>query len=387
MNLFDLVIVALVVAAAVGGYRLGFVTRVLSWIGMAIGLVIAVKILPSVLDRMRGATQLWVLFVALAILFGLAFAGQGIGFAIGHRVRPARRGEVTRVDGAFGALAGALGVIALVWLLLPMLAETRGWVAEQARSSAIAQAIDSRLPAAPDSMQALRSLVGEENFPTVFDALRPTPDVGPPPADSGLPAATTAKATRSVVRVEGIACDRIQDGTGWVAAPDLVVTNAHVVAGEDAITLQRDDGSNVKATAVAFDPRRDIAILRAPGIDRPPLPIADSERGDTGGVFGHPGGGPLRVAPFDIASIINAVGRDIYGTAPTNREVLELRSSLHPGDSGSALVDQKGNVVGVAFAIAPDRPTVAYALSIDELRPMLNGDLTHTVDTGPCTSG
>lgn len=386
MNLLDAVIALLVVLAAVGGYRLGFVTRVASWLGMAVGLYVAVQVLPPVLEALRGSSQTRLLLVTLGLIFFFAFAGQAIGLVVGTKLRPATsEGTVTRADGVGGALAAIVGVLVAFWLLLPVLAGTPGAVASQVTSSRVAQFLDANLPEPPETMQALRSLFGEDNFPVVFDVLRPTPDLGPPPGDSGLDDETTARVRRSVVKVEGIACNQIQDGTGFVAAPEIVVTNAHVVAGEPRTEVIRDDGRRVRADVVAFDPNRDLAVLRVPGVDRPALAVAASSPDARGGVFAHPGGGPLRVAPFDVARVLDAVGRDIYGTGVTRREVLELAASLRQGDSGSALVDDSGRVVGVAFAIAPDRPNVAYALSTDELRAVLDGDLSRAVATGPCT--
>lgn len=241
-----------------------------------------------------------------------------------------------------------------------------------------------RLPEAPGAFLALRQLVGEDRFPQVFSALEPAPDVGPPPAATGISAARSAQIVESTVKVEGVACDRIQDGSGFVVGDDLVVTNAHVVAGEDATEVERSDGSRVSAAVVAFDPDRDLAVLSAPGLDRDPLPVGRAEEGDVGGVYGHPGGGPLEISPYEIAQEVQARGSDIYDRDPTERAVFLLAAELAPGDSGSALVDADGEVVGVAFAIAPDRDGVAYALTDAELRAVLEGDLSRTVDTGPC---
>jgi S1-C subfamily serine protease len=176
----------------------------------------------------------------------------------------------------------------------------------------------------------------------------------------------------------------VQDGTGWVVAEGLIVTNAHVVAGEPSTEVERDDGHRLKATVVAFDPSRDLALLSVPKLNRPALPVAAARRGMIGGVFGHPGGEPLRIAPFEVGRQIDATGRDIYDAATTDRKVLELASSLRPGDSGSALVDPQGEVVGVAFAISTERSGVAYALATSELTPLLSAPHDTGVSTGRC---
>jgi S1-C subfamily serine protease len=190
----------------------------------------------------------------------------------------------------------------------------------------------------------------------------------------------------STVKVQGIACQRIQEGSGFVVGDGLVVTNAHVVAGEDETVVQRSDGSEVRAQVVAFDPNRDLAVLRADDLDRQALRLGDTDVGGVGAVFGHPGGEALRLAPFQVGEEVTATGTDIYDQNRIEREVLILSAALQPGDSGGALVDAGGAVVGVAFAIAPDRPGVSYALAIEELQAVLAGNLSSPVDTGPCVA-
>jgi len=387
VSVLDVALVALAIAAMVGGFRLGFVARVVSWIGLGLGLALAVRFSPTVLDRVDSSRPAVVLILAIALLIVGASVGQAAGFVVGGRLRPRRvNGVGGRIDGLAGAVAGLMGMLALIWLLLPVLAVAPAWISRPVTTSYVARSIDEYLPPPPDAIEVLRNLVGDDPFPDVFASLQATPDLGPPPPETGLSEATSDAVSRSVVKVEGSGCGRIQDGSGWVGAPELVVTNAHVVAGQETTEVVRDDGRRLDATVVAFDPDRDLAILRVEGVDRPPLPVLDqiAPQGSIGGVFGHPGGEPLRIAPFEVAQPIRATGRDIYGGSLTRRDVLELASSLRPGDSGSALVGPDGKVVGVAFAIARDQPDVAYALATGELEPVLNSVTGRTVATGPC---
>lgn len=387
MTLFDLVLLLAIALAVLGGWRLGFLTRVLSWVGLAAGLLVGLKVLPALLRRLETSNRVLVVVLAMGLLMIAATIGQALGLLIGGRVAPVRRdGAIGTADRVLGALAGFAGAVVLIWLLVPVLVATPGWISQQTSGSFVARTIDRSLPPPPDVMNTLRALIGDDAAPDVFDALRPTPSAGPPPGATGLSSEVTASVARSVVKVEGTACSKVQDGTGWVAAPGLVVTNAHVVAGERSTAVLRDDGRRFDASIVAFDPARDLAVLRVDGLDRPPLPLDSSTPSarTTGGVFGHPGGEALRVAPFAVARAIDATGRDIYGGDRTDREVLELAAQLRPGDSGSALVDGRGVVVGVAFAVARDRSDVAYALAPNEVRDALTAVASAPVATGPC---
>jgi len=323
--------------------------------------------------------------VVLGVLLVGAFVGQALGLVIGRRLHVALPfGGARQADRVAGGVAGVVGVVLAVWLLLPVMGDAQGWFAVEARNSSVAAWVSRQLPDPPDTVSTLRRIVGDTNFPRVFDALKPAPEIGPPPATSGLAQAVVDAVIPSTVRVEGQACRRIQDGTGWVVAPGLVVTNAHVVAGEGATDLIRSDGSRVHGTVVAFDPNRDLAVVRADTLDRPPLTRATAAIGNHGAVFGHPGGGPLTTQPFQVGRIVQATGNDIYDQAHTERAVLILASSLAPGDSGAALIDPQGRVIGVAFAIAPDKAGVSYALAMSEVDAVLHTDLSNRVATGPC---
>ena len=391
MSIIDLVLLGVIALAVFGGYRLGFITRVVSWIGLAAGLALGVWLLPKFLDQLGSANHGLVLVLSIGLLLVGASLGQALGFVVGGRLSPRRRdGAFGLLDRTLGAIAGLAGVVVILWLVIPVFVASPGWVSTQTSKSWIARTVDNSLPPAPDAMQALRSVIGDGSFPDVFDALRPSPNLGAPPASTGLTLETAAAVARSVVKVEGPACNKLQDGSGFVTREGLIATNAHVVAGERTTTIIRDDGRRFEGSVVAFDPERDLAIVKVSGFDRPALQLATeanaSGAGTTGGVFGHPGGEPLRIAPFKVARVINATGRDIYGSNRTERKVLELSASLRPGDSGSALTNPQGVVVGVAFAIARDVENVAYALAPSELQEVLATVNGATIGTGPCVS-
>jgi S1-C subfamily serine protease len=388
VNVLDLIVVALAVLAGLGGYRIGLLARVTSWFGLAVGFAVAARLLPGWLDHFDESTPNQRFLIVVGTLLAFAFLGQGVGLILGRKLHVALPfGGFRQTDRVAGSAVGVIGVLLSLWLVLPVMTRVPGWFALQARTSTLAELVNDHLPDPPNTFNTLKRLVGDGQLPQVFGDFDSAPELGPPPAESGLTQAVSDTVVRSTVKVQGVACRRIQEGSGWVFADGLVVTNAHVVAGEDSTVVQRSDGSEVDATVVAFDPQRDIAILRAPGLARPALPRATAKPGDIGAVFGHPGGGPLRVAPYEVGRKVVATGTDIYDAARTERSVLVLASDLHPGDSGAALVDPQGEVVGIAFAIAPDKGGVAYALAMTELDAVATADLSRTVDTGPCLAG
>ena len=385
MNLLDIFLVTMAVSAAVVGYQLGLVARLISWIGFIAGLSVGVVVLPPLIERLEDASQPSKVLVAVATLLGAGLIGQGLSLTLGSKLRiQVPDGPARNVDRAGGAIAGIFGVLVPLWLLIPVLTAQRGWWAEQAYGSSITREVHDRFPEPPDTMKTLRRIVGDEVFPLVFGGLQRAPDLGPPPAGSGLTQEVAGRVAQSTVKVQGVACRQVQEGSGFVVQPGLIVTNAHVVAGESETEVELFDGSVREATVVAFDPSRDVAVLRVEGLDVPALPLRDAEVGDVGGVFGHPGGGPLEVSPFEVADEIVAVGEDVYDRARSEREVLVLSSELAPGDSGAALIDPAGEVVGLAFAIAPDKGGVAYALALDEVRAVLGGNLASEVPAGDC---
>jgi S1-C subfamily serine protease len=387
VNQLDLVLLIIIATAVAGGYRLGFLARATSWIGLVIGLLAASYFLPGIVSSLQGYQPSSRFLIAAGVFLGAAFLGQAVGLVLGgnlHRALPLR-GPLRQIDRGAGALAGLAGVLVTIWLLTPAMADVPGWPARQARSSRVAKAVSDRLPKPPDTLGALRRLVGDDNFPHVFGRFDAAPNAGPAPTDSGLAFATLSRVIASTVKVEGVACGRQQDGSGFTVAPDVVVTNAHVVAGETQTDVIKPNLGRVRAYVAMFDPDRDLAVLRVPNLGLPALPLGSASVGATGAVFGHPRGqDKVEVAPAVVRQHVEAVGRDLYDSHVTRRQVFILAADLAPGDSGGALADGAGRVVGVAFAIAPDRPGTAYALTDEELKLALAKPRVGQTPTGPC---
>ncbi len=390
MNWLDLVIVAVAAIAAIGGYRLGFLARVASWIGLGLGLYLGARLLPQIVNAVNLADPVARMLVAVAILAVAAFTGQALGMVIGARLhRALPLGGVRDVDRGVGACVGAVGILVAVWILVPSMAVVPGWPARAARTSTVARWVNDNFPHPPQVVSSLRRLVGSASFQDVFGALHPGESVGPPPASSGLTTTTLARASASTVKVEGEACGRIQEGSGFAVGVDEVVTNAHVVAGEPAghTQVQVPSGRVLPATVVLYDPGRDVAVLQVGRLGESPLPLATGTTGEKAAVLGHPGGSTgLVVAPASVAREVAAVGRDLYDTRTVQRSVFVLAAQLYPGDSGGPLVDANGGVIGVAFAIAPDQPTTAYALTSGEVTAALAQPHVAGVGTGSCLS-
>jgi S1-C subfamily serine protease len=385
VNLLDLALLTLVVVAIAGGLRLGFVARAASWVGLGVGVALATWTVPTALALVDGGDASLRLFTGLVVLAVtvtvVASLFQAVGLRARHSIAASPLSGLDRVAGAF---AGVLAVVGLIWFLLPAASEVPGNISRQVRTSAIAALVESTTPDPPDAVRALRSLVDTSRFPEVFADLQPAPVTGPPPEAIPVEQALVDQATASTVNVEADGCGRRYEGSGFAAAPDTIVTNAHVIAGADTIRVKRPDGEIRDATVVAFDGARDLAVLEVPDLGQQPLERAAAELGDDGIVIGYPGGQDTpRVAPARVQDRRNAVGRDIYGRERTEREVLFLSADLRQGDSGSPVIDQQGRVTGVVFAISPDNPTSSFALDLSELEAILAAERVPG-DSGRC---
>jgi S1-C subfamily serine protease len=382
VNLLDVALGLLLAAAIANGVRLGGVARVVSWAGLLAGLGLGILLAAVVAHLTALARPALQLTAALAALVGGTLAGQALGLAATRRLgRPPRRGHLGPAKRLAGGLVGALGALLATWLVLPSLAGVPGAISAQARGSLVGRALDSIAPAAPDALADLRRLLepsgsGLPIRPAVASSV---------PATSGIASDVLAEEEASTVEVEGAACQRLQVGSGFAIGPNLVLTAAHVVAGELETTVTTVTGRRLAARVVRFDPNRDVALLRVDGLALAGIKLTAAETGETGAVLGHPGGQDrLAVAPAVVTDELVASGRDIYGRSQTRRDLLVLGAAVHPGDSGGPVVDRSGDAVGMVFAVSPDHPSTAYALSRSELGPDLGTAPPAPEPTGRC---
>ncbi len=373
MTLLDLTLALLLLAAILSGWRAGLLRRAGVWLGVLLGLAVSVWTVTATL-RWLEAEHADVRFLAAVVVFLATTAVTTsllalVGGALGARVADTR---MRVVDQGAGAAAAAVLVLAATWLALPLASAAPGTLGEQAVASRTARLLADHAPPAPGLGERVRALVAETRFPEVIAELAPVRSAGPPPADLAVPPEVLDQARASTVRVSAHGCGVRQDGSGVTIAGDTVLTNAHVVAGSDHVDVRRPDGQVRSARVVAFDPRRDLARLEVEDLGQAPLSLGTIGAGDEAAVIGYPGGQrEARIAPVRIQQRRTALGRDIHGVEETERDVLFLSAALRQGDSGAPIIDAAGEVVGLVFAISPDRPTTAYALDRREIDAVL----------------
>ena len=388
MNQFDLVIVVVAVVGIISGLRQGLARHALSWGGWILGASAAAAVSASLLEHVGAAGSSRRLVIGLALVLVAGALGATVGRALGSRLHGVlERLRLGTVDTVLGGFAGLAVVVFTLWIFVPAMADVPGWPSRAVRGSTIARGVVDRLGDPPSSLNGLSSGLGLSGLPQVFESLRRAPSVAAPPDSVPLSADRLAAVQRSVLKVTGEACGRRVSGSGVVIGHELLVTNAHVVAGVTAPEVLSPEGAPLDARVVAFDPARDVAVLAVPGLDRESIDWGTADAGEQGAAIGYPLGGPQQVMAARIAEQVTAVGRDIYDDAATTRQVLIIGSKLQPGDSGGALVGTDGRLDGLVFAVAPDRDGVAYALARAEVQPVIDAaaGVTGSVDTGRCT--
>lgn len=392
--LVDIVIVLLALLFAINGYRQGFIIGSLGFVGFFGGALIGVQIAPM-LVAVTDAPAARVL-IALLVVFGIAMLGQWGGSALGVRLRKrVKNDHAQRFDEFGGAVVAIVAVMLVAWVVAAPLASSGvPGLAAAVRNSAIVRTIDENMPGpAQNVYNALRSAVNTNGFPEVFSGLDPTQSAPVDPPDPELANSKVVKeAEDSVLRVSGEApqCDRHIEGSSFVydSGRDLVLTNAHVVAGTESVSVAGPDG-DVDARVVVFDDKRDLAVLYAPGLNAPELDTLDSpaESGADTIVLGYPQGGPYTATASRVREHREVTGPDIYDSGEVTREVYSLRAQVRSGNSGGPLLSDSGEVYGVIFAAAVDDPDTGYAVTMDEAQPIMDKgrDTTDSVSTKGCT--
>jgi S1-C subfamily serine protease len=385
LGLLDVVLVLVAVLVAAGGARSGLLARVAAWVGLLAGFVLAGRTVPLVLGTVASAGLPARTFLAVMTLTAtISLTGVVVQVASAPLRRMLTLGPLTLIDRALGAIASVVALAVLLWLLIPSAAAVPGRISSEVRASAVLTGLDAATPTPPDVTRALRTLLGGDRFPEVFATLAPTPIPSPPPTSTALAPDVLDRAVRASAGVNVVGCGRMYSGSAFAIDADHLVTNAHVVAGGRELIVRTTDGRRLDADVVVFDKDRDLALLAVPGHGLPTLAVARAEVGLEGVVIGYPGGQEQpRVAPVRVERWVTGVGRDVYGRDTTERSLVFLAAELRTGDSGAAVVNPAGDVIGVVFAVSPDRADVAYALATDELEALLAAPRTPG-ETGRC---
>jgi S1-C subfamily serine protease len=390
VNVVDLVVLVVVALAAVQGLRLGAIVQVLSFGGFLVGLYLGAQLASVTVSRSHSQSARTAL--ALVSLLGVAVLCGVAGRIVGNLAfRRVHRGALGTVDSALGVVVAVVASLLAAWLLANTLVNTDSLSLNASiDQSRIIRSLDNVLPAPPSVFSRVQSFLSAQGFPPVFAQLAPE-SAGPVALPGGAQFdAVAARAEASTVKIIGDGCGEIQEGSGFVVAPGVVVTNAHVVAGIAHPMVQV--GTNALATTVIFfDPSYDLAVLRVGGLDEPVLTLDPdpSSRGVQAAVLGYPEGGPLQVAPAGIMAAFEAEGRDIYGQGLTVRNVYEIQAKVRPGNSGGPLVQLDGQVIGVVFSRSTINGDIGYALTSPGVlsRVRQAESSPKVVGTGACVPG
>ncbi len=392
MDLLDLILIIIAVCFAVSGYRQGFVVGVLSFVGFVGGLLFGLWIVPVVMNRFN--TSLVVSTVSLCAVLVLAVLGQVLATSLGGRVRR----EITwrpvqAVDQSAGAVVSVISVMLVAWFLgLALVNSTMPVVSQQVRGSALLNGMRQVLPAdAQDWFRSFADVLDRSGFPQVFAPFTqehianvPAPD----PKVLNQPGVRSAR--NSIVKIVGNApsCGKQIEGSGFVYAPQHVMTNAHVVGGVTRPTVQiGGEGRLYRATVVLFDPTSDVAVLYVPGLDSTPLKFDSSgNSGDNAVVAGFPEDGGFTPVAARIRQEIEAQGQDIYQRGSATRDIFSLYAQVLQGNSGGPLLTTGGEVYGVVFAKSLEDASTGYALTAHQVAPdaQQGENATNRVDTQGC---
>jgi S1-C subfamily serine protease len=377
MTGLDWIIAAAVVLLALFGWAQGFLSSALALVGFALGAWIGTRVGPLLVPGGRSSPWAPAFGLLGAVLAGGLFAAGFEG--IGSRLRRVMRlPGVAAVDGLLGAVLTACLGLGLAWVLGALALQQGGDLRHEVQRSQILRRLNELMPPSGPLLNAIGNL---DPFPRIDG-----PEAGVQAPTSGIARDPQVRAaSASVVKIRGTACGAGVEGSGWVAAPGVVVTNAHVVAGQqDTRVLPRGEGPGLDAQAIAFVPHDDVAILRVPGLDAPSLPLAADPRSSTSGaILGFPLDGPFDVRPGRLGVTRDVISQDAYGQGPVRRRIASLRGVVRPGNSGGPMVDGQGRVITTIFAATTSGPRGGYGVPNSVVRRVLDR-VRDAVSTGRC---
>ena len=388
MDLADLIIVIFLLGALLRGAEVGSLKQIFSAGGFFGGLFLGAWLQPHFIHFAHSATSRSWLTLIITLGFALIFlaCGEYIGTVLKSKLEHHR---ADYIDRGLGSLVAAISVFVTVWLgATILLSLPYAGLQTQLRGSKIVSSLDKNLPSAPNVIASVSRIIEPNGFPQVFSGIEPAPanpNVALPPLSSLATAIAHDQA--SVVKIEGEGCGGIVEGSGFVAAPGLIITNAHVVAGV-AHSYVIDKNGQHATSVMWFDPNLDLAVLAVKDLAGQALTLDDSTapNGTAAAVLGYPGGGDFTPKPAAVLDEFTATGRNIYDQANTNRSVYEIKADVIPGNSGGPLVTRNGAVIGVVFAQSTAYNEVGYALTMQQVTSELHQAEKHnqSVSTGAC---
>jgi S1-C subfamily serine protease len=385
VTVLDVALLLLLALSAWGGYRRGAVLQVAGLAGLAVGFVAGAWLAPHTADLVR--TDLAKAGVALGTVLLLGALGDALGSVLGLKLRRHAHGTRFKTADAVGGSALSMAALVLtIWFLgINLAAGPFPSIARSLQRSAVVRVVDATLPPPPVLAAQLGNVLDLIGSPDVFSGLPPLPADPVPQPGQGLADRAARAARPSVVLVAGPACDRILQGTGFVVSDDLVLTNAHVVAG--GRPRVEWGGRTFDATPVLFDPDIDAVVLRVEGLDAPALTLLprDVDRGAGGAVLGYPRGRYVEM-PAGVRRSMEPVGRDIYSEEEVRRRVYELQARVRHGNSGGPFVLPGRIAAGMVFGASPTHPDLGYAIASSTLIPLVERAEARTdpVGTGRC---
>jgi S1-C subfamily serine protease len=380
VTVLDWAIVAFTVALALWGYRQGLIVGTLTLLGFAVGAFAGSRIGPLVLNQGSESPYAPLCAALGALVAGAVVAVTLESVALNLRARLIRgEGFLHLADGAGGAALVASVALGVAWVFgaVALHAPGTAQLRIDVQRSLILRSLNEVLPPSGPILNALDRV---DPAPSIIGPSAPV--AAPDPAIASDP--DVAAAEGAVVRVLGTACGLGVEGSGWAVASGLVVTNAHVVAGEGDTTVTTPGGASLPATAVHYDPENDLALLRVDA-DLPTLPLVpEPSSGTSAAVLGYPENGPYAVAPARLGETRDTVSDDSYGHGPVRRAIASLRGTVRSGNSGGPLVDGRGRALGTVFAATTTGPAGGFAVPNEVVETALEAPLA-PVDTGPCT--